>query len=161
VHVSFAGDAHWLRSSDAAFVLVVVAAPPGGGGGGTGGKVNAGGWFLPTGAPPTSKNDARIHFAFHAESVTGLAPSGQLNYRDRAAGIDLTLVAYTTMAVSGDQVTLTGTARHASGTTESFELTARDAGEPGKGRDTISLRLLQSGYSRSGTLGGGNVQLHR
>jgi subtilisin family serine protease len=160
VHASFGGDVHWQPSSDAAFVLVV-AGTPGGGGSGSGGKVNAGGWFLPDGAPVKTKNDDRIQFAFHVESATGITPSGQLGYRDRAAGVDVSLVRYTTMAVNGNEVTLTGTAKYASGGTDSFELAARDVGEPGKGRDTVRFRLLRpDGYSRSGTLGGGNVQLH-
>jgi hypothetical protein len=35
-----------------------------------------------------------------------------------------------------------------------------DAGEPGKGADTIRLRVPERGYDRSGTLGGGNIHLH-
>ena len=124
---------------------------------GAGGKVTAGGWFLPDGSP-TPAPKGRAHFAFHAEG--SLAPTGELRYRDLSAGVDLTLVAYTALVVDGDQATLTGSARRPDGRTESFDLTVRDRGEPGS-TDTIRLRLLQSGYERSGTLGGGNIQIHR
>ena len=72
---------------------------------------------------------------------------------------DLTLVAWTTMVVNGDTVTLSGTARDAAGTTVVFFLTAKDAAEPGRGVDTIQMRVPNYGYDRGGTLGGGNVQL--
>ncbi len=155
VRASFAGDPYWQASADTAFVIVVGAGLPGPE---TGGKVTAGGWFVPDGSPTTSPK-VRVHFAFHAAGSP--APSGELRYRDLAAGIDVTLVAYTALVVEGDHATLTGSARRPDGRTESFDLTVRDRGEPGRGQDTIRFRLLQSGYERSGTLGGGNIQLHR
>jgi hypothetical protein len=75
-------------------------------------------------------------------------------------GLDLTLVAWATMFVDGDTVTLTGTARDAAGTV-GFILTVSDEGEPGKGADTIRLQVPErSSYDRSGTLGGGDIKLH-
>lgn len=154
VRARFGGDPFWQPSTDAAFVLVAGA---GGSGPGTGGKVTAGGWFVPDGSPSSSPK-ARVHFAFHAEG--SVAPLGELRYRDPSAAVDLTLVAYTALVVEGEQATLTGSARRSDGRTESFDLTVRDRGEPGRS-DTVRLRLLQSGYERSGTLGGGNVQVRR
>jgi hypothetical protein len=58
-------------------------------------------------------------------------------------------------------VTLSGTARDAGGSTVSFALTVRDAAEPGKGHDTIRLQVPQRQYDRSGTVGGGNIMIHR
>ena len=63
------------------------------------------------------------------------------------------------MLVNGDTVTLTGTARSAAGNA-AFILTVTDGGEPGKGVDTIRLQVPDQGYERSGTLGGGDIQLH-
>jgi subtilisin family serine protease len=159
VHARFAGDPFWLASGDDAFVIVV-----GGGGsppppGGSAGKVTAGGWFLPSDATGTSPAE-RIHFAFQATSPGGVAPTGELRYRDEAGGLDLTLVAWTTMVVNGNTVTLSGTANDAAGIAVAFFLTVKDVDEPGRGRDTIRLQLPDRGYDRGGTLGGGNVQLH-
>jgi hypothetical protein len=155
VHVAFDGDAHWDRSVDDSFVIVIgddLPPLPAGGG-----KVTAGGWFVPEGA---FGPHGRIHFAFHAAG-TATVVDGELRYRDQAQGLDLTLVSYTGMLVNGDEVTLTGMARLADGTSVSFALTARDLGEPGRGHDMLRMRIFEPGYHRSGTLGGGNIQLHR
>lgn len=161
VHATFAGDAYWLASGSDAFVLVVGSGgPPPPPPGGSAGKVTAGGWLVPDDALSNGP-DQRVHFAFHARSPGGVAPSGELRYRDEAAGLDLTLVAYSMMVVSDDEVTLSGSARDAAGSSVSFFLTARDAGEPGKGSDRLRLRVPDRGYDRAGTLGGGNIQLHR
>ena len=88
-------------------------------------------------------------------------PTGELQWRDRAAGVEMTLVAYRTMSVTGSQATLSGTGRLGDGRTVSFVLSATDTAEPGKGADSVRLRILETGYDRAGTLGGGNIQLHR
>jgi subtilisin family serine protease len=158
VHARFAGDAAWLASADDAFVIVVGAGGPPPPPGGSAGKVTAGGWFLPDDATSPAPSQ-RIHFAFQATSTGGVAPTGELRYRDVPGGLELTLVAWTTMLVDGDTVTLTGTGRDAAGNV-AFILTVTDAGEPGKGADTIRLQVPENGYDRSGTLGGGDIQLH-
>jgi subtilisin family serine protease len=160
VHARFAGDSSWLASADDAFVIVVgTGGPPPPPPGGSAGKVTAGGWFLPSGTTATSPA-ARVHFAFHATSPGVVAPTGELRYRDTPAGLDITLVAWTAMVIDGDTVTLTGTARDAAGSTVSLVLTATDVAEPGTGADTIRLQVPARGYDRSGSLGGGNVQIH-
>jgi len=63
------------------------------------------------------------------------------------------------MLVNGDEVTLTGTA-HGTVNNAAFILTVTDGGAPGKGVDTIRLQVPSSSYDRSGTLGGGDIQLH-
>jgi hypothetical protein len=159
VHARFAGDASWLSSGDDAFVIVVgTGGPPPPPPGGSAGKITAGGWFIPTGSSSTGPS-ARVHFAFHATSPGVVAPTGELRYRDAPGGLDLTLVAWTTMLVDGDTVRLTGTARDTGGNV-AFILTVTDAGEPGKGVDTIQLEVPDRSYNRSGTLGGGDIQLH-
>jgi hypothetical protein len=158
VHARFAGDAAWLASGDDAFVIVVGAGgpppPPGGGAG----RVTAGGWFLPDDATSQAPSQ-RIHFAFHATSTGGVAPTGELRYRDVPGGLELSLIAWTTMLVDGGTVTLTGTGNDAAGNV-AFVLTVTDAGEPGKGVDTIRLQVPARSYDRSGTVGGGDIQLH-
>ena len=157
VHARFAGDTQWSAATADALVVVVGSAPPvplpGGG------KVTGGGWFVPSGAASGGPAD-RIHFALTASSAGLAAPSGELRYRDRSADLDLALVAYSSMVVSGDAVTLIGTARDAAGASLSFVLSVRDAGEPGR-NDTIRMQVPARGYDRSGTLGGGNIQVHR
>jgi hypothetical protein len=64
--------------------------------------------------------------------------------------------------------TVTGlTTRHIEGTAEvngqggfTYQVDVADNAEPGKGNDTFSLKL-SNGYMASGTLGGGNIQLHK
>ena len=152
VTTSFAGDDFWLPSSTSAFVLVAGTGVPG-----PGGNVTAGGWFVPDGRGGTG-NAVRVHFAFQAHG--SVAPSGDLRYRDPAAGIDVALVSYAALTVNGDEASLTGTVRYADGHTGSFALTARDVAEPGRGHDTIRFGLPDSGYDQAGTLGGGNIQIH-
>ena len=160
VHARFAGDPYWLASGGDAFVIVVsTGGPPPPPPGSSAGKVTAGGWFVPDGASVTGPS-GRVHFAFHATSPGVVAPTGELRYRDILGGLDITLVAWTAILVNGQTVTLTGTARDSVGTVN-FVLTTTDAGEPGKGVDTIRLQVPdRGGYDRSGTLGGGNVKLH-
>jgi hypothetical protein len=74
------------------------------------------------------------------------------------------------MKVHGTGVTAytaTGpTSRHIEGTAEvngvagfTYQVDVADNGEPGRS-DTFSIRL-SNGYTASGTLGGGNIQLHK
>ncbi|HET7676369.1 MAG TPA: S8 family serine peptidase [Candidatus Limnocylindrales bacterium] len=160
VHVRFAGDAFWAPSGDDAFLLVVgTGLPPVG----SGGRVSGGGWSAAeassgAGGSPASDAAARIHFALHADSPTGAAPSGDMRWRDRAAGVELTLVAWAGMSVSDGTATLVGSARTASGQLVEVRLTLLDRGEPGHA-DAISLAIAGSGYERGGTLGGGNLQV--
>lgn len=153
VSATFGGDAHWQPAAERVPALVIGASlPPLPG---DGARITAGGWIAaPTGAPRD-----RIHVAFHVTS--GLpAPTGELRWHDRAAGVEMTLVAYTSLTVAGSEATIAGTGRLADGQTVSFLLTAHDRGEPGRGVDTVRLRIIDRGYDRAGTLGGGNIQLH-
>ena len=57
------------------------------------------------------------------------------------------------------QTRITGTADSTFGPIE-FEVTIRDGGEPGVGRDTFTI-ATSVGYSNTNLLGGGNIQKHR
>jgi hypothetical protein len=143
-----------MASAEAVPAIVVAASlPPLPGGGG---RVTAGGWIA---ADPDAPRD-RVHFAFGATSGVP-APTGGFQWRDRAAGVEMTLIAYRTMSVTASRATLSGTGRLGDGRTVSFVLSANDAGEPGRGADSVRLRILETGYDRAGTLAGGNIQLHR
>jgi subtilisin family serine protease len=157
VHARFAGDPAVSPSGADAFVIVFgpggLPPPPVGGG-----SVAGGGWFVPDGATAGPGDLGRIHVALHARTALP-APTGQLRWRDRQLGIDLTLESWTALLVVGDTATLRGRARTATGAPVDIEVTIRDVGEPGSGQDTIRLRYLDNSYDRSGTLGGGNFQV--
>ena len=106
-------------------------------------------------------NGGKANFGF----VAGLKPGkttigGQLNYLDHASGLKVkaeTITAYdgtgsTTRRFSGD-ATVNGAAGY------TFTVIASDVAEPGRGADTFSISL-SNGYRASGTLAGGNIQLH-
>ncbi len=154
VRVAFAGDEFWTSASGAAFVLVVGTEPPPLSGSG---RAQAAGWFVPDGAAGSGPRD-RIHLALHATGGAAGA-TGQLRWRDPAAGLDLRLGAYSALVVDGRRATLLGTAVDADGRSLTFRLIVEDAGEPGKGVDAIDFRLLETGYARSGRLGGGNLKV--
>jgi subtilisin family serine protease len=154
VGAAFAGDSRWQPAAERVPAVVVGASLPPLSGGSA--RINAGGWIEGPGASPAD----RIHVAFHAS--TGVpAPSGAFQWRDRAAGVELTLLSYRTFSASGSDATLSGSGRLADGRTVSFVLSASDKGEPGKGIDAVRLRIVETGYDRSATLGGGNIQLQR
>lgn len=156
VHARFAGDPVVGPSAADAFILVAgpggMPAPVGGG------SVSGGGWFIPNDGADGPGDQGRVHFALHARSGVPF-PSGQLQWRDREAGLELRLESWTTLAVAGDGAVLQGRAQTATGASVEIEVFIRDLGEPGKGADTIRLRLMDGSYDRSGTLGGGNLQV--
>jgi hypothetical protein len=84
---------------------------------------------------------------------------GHLAYIDHSTGMKVKGTGVTAYAVTGT------TSRHISGTAEvngvpgtTYEVDVADNGEPGR-LDTFHI-TLSNGYSASGTLGGGNIQLH-
>ena len=160
IHVRFAGDAAWAAAAADALAVVLGTSPPPVGGGGGNGEAQGGGWFVPDGTTPGRGDAGRIHFALDVRTALP-SPAGDLRWADRAAGLDLRLDAWTSLVVNRETrvATATGRARTATGSIVSFELTVRDVGEPGRDHDTVRLRLIDGSYDRSGTLGGGNVQV--
>ena len=63
------------------------------------------------------------------------------------------------MTVTGNCATILGNARVNGQPGFGFQADVCDNGEPGKDSDTFSI-VMSDGYMASGTLGGGNVQLH-
>jgi hypothetical protein len=160
VHATFGGDPAWSSSSATAFTIVVgggIEPPPPGA---DGGRASGGGWVIPDGASAGRDHSDRIHIAVSVQ--TGLpTPTGEFRYHDRSAGLDLTLARWSSLFVDDatDTARANGTATTEAGTTVNFELTLRDVAEPGRGRDTVRLRLIDGGYDRAGVLGGGNIQV--
>lgn len=115
--------------------------------------VTGGGWI--TGTP----TGARANFGVKGGVDVNGAFFGRLNYVDHE----------TNMHVKSESVTnyviVNATTRQISGTASidgvsgfTFTVTVSDAGEPGTA-DTFAISL-SSGYAASGTLQGGNIELH-
>jgi hypothetical protein len=115
-----------------------------------GAKVTAGGWIAVTGDKGT--------FGLTAQAKTG-APSGNLTYQDHGAGRTVKSTSITSVIVSGNCARILGTATVNGAGVFGFDVTVCDNGEPGKDSDTFSI-TMSDGYSASGTLSGGNVQIH-
>jgi len=112
-----------------------------------GAKITAGGWIQVPGGKAT--------FGLTAKGN----PSGHLTYQDHALDRTVKSTAITSVAVTGNCARILGTATVNGTPGFGFEVDVCDNGEPGKGADTFSI-LMNDGYSRAGTLDGGNVQIH-
>jgi len=116
----------------------------------SGDRVTAGGFITGT---PTAVNG---NFGVNARATL----SGHLNYVDHGTTVmhvsSTSITSYT--IVNPTTRTITGTCRINGVAGFTFTATLTDNGEPGIA-DTFSISL-SSGYNASGTLVGGNVQLH-
>jgi hypothetical protein len=104
-------------------------------------------------------------FGFNAGSREGGGLHGQLQYNDHAQSLKVHSLSIDSFElISGTTcVTFSGGARVNNVDGYSFSVNqACDNGEPGVGRDTFDISVWGPGvsYSRSGTLTGGNLQLH-
>ncbi|NNC77662.1 MAG: exo-alpha-sialidase, partial [Woeseiaceae bacterium] len=97
-----------------------------------------------------------VNFGFKADH----APGGNLNYQDKSVKMHLTSDTIDTFTAdnANNQVTFTGTGRVGNDFV-TFLVTVTDNGEPGRD-DTFQIEL-SNGYSKVGTLSGGNIQVHR
>src|SRR3989441_618704 len=84
--------------------------------------------------------------------------TGKIRYEDHGTGLDFRTALITSAFFNGNTVTIQGTGT-ASGTTTNFQIIVQDKAEPGAGHDTFTIQL-GTGYSKSGTLQGGNIQIH-
>jgi hypothetical protein len=103
-------------------------------------------------------------FGFNAGSRGG-ALHGQLQYIDHATSLKVHSLSIDSFGLVGEAscVTFSGSARVNNADGYSFTVNqACDNGEPGVGHDTFDISVSGPGvaYSRSGTLTGGNLQLH-
>jgi hypothetical protein len=106
-------------------------------------------------------------FGFNAGSRGGSGLHGQLQYTDHAAGLNVHSLSIDSFGlISGTPcVTFSGSARVNNVDGYSFTVnSACDNGEPGVGHDSFDISVSDSRgvvvNSRSGTLTGGNLQLH-
>jgi len=115
-----------------------------------------------TGGGFINVDNGRANFGF----VAGFKPghdtvSGQLNYIDHPTGMHVKATSITSYDgdVNTSTRTFTGEATINGQSGFTFTVTVTDNGEPGRGADTFSIEIL-NGYSASGVLAGGNIQLH-
>ena len=113
--------------------------------------VTGGGWITGT---PTS---ARGNFAV-AGGIKNGAFWGHLAYIDHGSKMKVKGVSVTSYAGSGDSRHIEGTATVDGQPGFTYQVDVADRGEPGR-NDTFSLRV-SNGYTASGKLAGGNIQLH-
>ncbi len=134
--------------TDAATVFVTVEeGPP------TVNSVKGSGWIpLPGGG--------NAKFQANAQDSQSL-PKGRIRYD--AGGIKLAGTVTELRFLSPTAATLSGPCDRADGSPCTFEATAEDNGQPGKGADRFSIRVFDAVgnpvHSASGLLGGGNIQI--
>ena len=112
--------------------------------------VTGGGWVAVSGGKAT--------FGFEAGQVGSNAPTGEIEFNDHVSGLRMhssAITGYTVVDATTRKITGNTTVNGAAAT---FTLTVTDNGEPGR-NDTFDL-MLSTGYQATGTLGGGNMQVH-
>jgi hypothetical protein len=119
-----------------------------------GAKVTAGGWITVAGGKGT--------FGLTAKANASGNPSGHLTYQDHPQNITVKSTAITAVILnsSGNCARILGTATVNGTPGAGFDVNVCDNGEPGKDSDTFSI-FTSTPYIASGTLGGGNVQIHK
>jgi hypothetical protein len=119
-------------------------------------------WVLPTstageasggGQIQNSAGD-KISFGFHAKSAGGL--QGGCNVVDHG-GRMIKCLDVLSLTIAGNDAAIYGNATD-NGAATTYVIHAVDNADPGKGADTFSIQTA-SGYSASGTLTAGNVQV--
>ena len=91
-------------------------------------------------------------------------PRGHLTYIDHGAGLKVKGTGVTAYEeVDATTRFIAGTAK-INGVAGTYTVVVSDSGEPGKNKDSFAIRLFDASgalvYSASGTLAGGNIQLH-
>jgi hypothetical protein len=114
--------------------------------------VTGGGWITGT---PTA---ARANFGFKAGVDENGAFFGRLNYVDHEDQLHLKGTTITDYVVVDDDTRQFEGSGTIDGQAVTFVVTVTDAGEPGTS-DTFEI-TISTGYTASGTLQGGNIQLH-
>ena len=117
-----------------------------------GAKVTAGGWIAVTGGKGT--------FGLTAKANASGNPSGHLTYQDHAQNKTVKSTAVTSVIVNGNCAQILGSATVNGVPGFGFDVNVCDNGEPGKDSDTFAI-VMSDAYTASGTLGAGNVQIHK
>ena len=116
-----------------------------------GAKITGGGWITVLGDKGT--------FGLTAQAKNG-SPSGHLTYQDHGTlSRTVKSFAITSVTVLGNCAQISGTATVNGSGSVGFQVNVCDNGEPGKDSDTFTINMAD-GYTATGTLGGGNIQIH-
>lgn len=101
------------------------------------------------------------NFGFNAREENPLVFSGHLTYIDRstATGFTFKSTRISSLVIGGNEALLSGDGLINNAVPTSFSVRVVDNGEPGN-NDFFSI-TLGTGYAASGTLAGGNIQIHR
>lgn len=91
-------------------------------------------------------------------SSTGVS-QGQVEYQDHVTGMNVKSTMVTAVVISGTHARIFGQATIGGDGSYDFVIDVDDLAEPGKGVDKFAIQL-STGYARSGTLSGGNIQIH-
>jgi len=119
-----------------------------------GAKVTAGGWI-------TTLLGDKGTFGLTARANGTADASGNLTYQDHGVlGRTVKSTAVTSVSVTDKCAQILGTATVNGTGPVGFQVDVCDSGEPGKDTDTFSI-VMGDGYTAAGTLGGGNVQIHK
>ncbi len=90
------------------------------------------------------------------KDASGGTAAGKVNYDDKSAAISVRSTSITSDVQTGNSATIRGTA-NVNGSAMTFRVDVTDNGEPGKS-DTFAIQLA-NGYTASGTLDRGNIQV--
>ena len=122
-------------------------------------------WVLPasttghvTGGGQISVAGDDVTFGFNAKS-TGGDVKGGCTVVDHDTGTKIKCLDATALVQSGNEATIYGHASQDGGPATMYVIHVVDNGESGGGQDTFSI-ATGSGYSASGTLTAGNIQVH-
>jgi len=100
----------------------------------------------------SSGGEGRFNLNVHTDLT------GKVDYVDRPSGPAFASAQISSVSVEGTKATIKGTG-FADGTFTNFVVVVEDLAEPGAGSDTFSISL-GTGYTRSGVLLRGNIQIH-
>ena len=98
-----------------------------------------------------------VSFGFTAKS-DGTTVKAQCNVSDRSTGVEVKCLNSTLLSQTATHATFVGDAR-VNGVTMGYRIDVDDLGEPGAGSDTFEIQT-ENGFTASGVLAGGNVQIH-
>jgi len=106
--------------------------------------------------------DKDTNFGFTVQSPDGITIKGQLEYQDKYMNINLHSVEITILKINraGTKATFSGTATINGRSGYTFRVEVEDNGEPGN-KDKFTITIPELKYTKTGTLTGGNIQIHR
>jgi hypothetical protein len=98
-----------------------------------------------------------VSFGFNARS-DGITVKAQCSVSDRSAGVDVKCLDATMLTQTATHATFVGNAR-VDGASTTYRIDVDDLGGPASGADTFTIQT-GNGFTASGVLAGGNIQIH-